>query len=463
MKKKFFGCVGAVLGILVALIPIPALDQHARIALGVLVWAIVWWIAQVLPDYITALFMVVLFIVAAKVPTTVAFSAFSNSTWWLLLAAFGLSLGVTKSGLMRRISLYVLKLFPANYRGQVLGLLVVGTVTAPFIPSMSAKAAMLAPLSLGISDSMGYERKGKQASGLFLAMLTGLRNPGPLFLSASVLGYAFLGQFPETVRAQYTIPRWFLHALLWFVIATALNFIALLILYKPKNEQLKDKDSLDEQLQVLGPISKKEKYMLAVLFFTMVLWITENLHGIPSHVTAILALCFTIAGQIYDKAAFKAELNWDSILFMGVVLGLASVFDYLGINTWIVTECSPLFQSLAANPWLLVIGIGVLTVLLRFIIVSELAFANIFLVFAVPLSISLGINPWVVAFAVYALVNPWFFLYQNPVYMAAFYATDGEMISHGTAAKYCFIYIFICLIALAASIPYWLTLNAFYL
>ena len=66
---------------------------------------------------------------------------------------------------------------------------------------------------------------------------------------------------------------------------------------------------------------------------------------------------------------------------------------------------------------------------------------------------------WIVGFAVYAMVNPWFMKYQNPIYMAAFYSVDGRMVDHAPMAAYCGVYMAICLAGLMVSVPYWQTLG----
>lgn len=457
MRKMIFAVSGVVVGAIVTLLLPDTLCLDARAVLGILAWAIVWWIAGVLPDFVTAIGMGALFVAACHVPTQTAFSAFSGSSWWLLMTAFGLSLGVTKSGLMHRISLYVLKLFPSTFAGQVLGLMSVGAVTAPFIPSMSAKTAMMVPLAMEISDSIGYERKSSAANGLFLAMLVGVRNPGPLFISSSVLGYAFLGQYPAEFAETYTMGYWFVGALPWFVCVSGLSFLTIYLLFRSKTDTAQnfDFDIVKQELEALGKMSGKEKKMLFIILGTMLLWATESLHGIPSHIVAMAALCMTIAGGVLTAKQFSAEMNWGSILYIGVVLGLSSVFAELGINDWLVNISTPVFYLFSENPYLLLLCVGGMTVLLRFVIVSEVALVGIIMTFLVPLSMSLDIQPWVIGFAVYALISPWFFAYQNPVYMAAFYAVDGQMIRHRPVALYCIVYTLICLIGLALSIPYW--------
>ncbi len=314
---------------------------------------------------------------------------------------------------------------------------------------------MLAPLSQGISRSMGYADKSRSSAGLFLAMLTGLRNPAPLFISASVLGYTLLACYPESVQAQFSMGKWFLSASVWFLVISVLNYLALSRIFGPKGKARQAKIDFGDENARLGPMSRNEKAVLWIVGLTMLLWVTENYHGIPNHAAAIAALCAMLIFGIVPVKQLRSEMNWESLIFIGVVLGLAPSFEYLGINDKIVLICSPAVTAMASNLYVLLLGIGVITVLMRFVIVSELAFVNIFMAFVVPLAVGMGINPWIVGFAVYCFVNPWFFLYQNPVYMAAYYSTGGSMANEGNLAKYCAVYLCLCMVALAASIPVW--------
>lgn len=460
MKKALKLISGIALALIVLLIPIQGLSFAARAALAILCMAIVWWVLKVLPDFVTAMIMAALFVYVCGVPTEKVFYAFSGSTWWLLMTAFALSLGVSKCGLLKRISLGMLKLFPKSFSGQVFGLTAVGLVSAPFIPSMSAKSAIMAPISLGINDAMGYERKSKQAAGLFSAMLMGLRSPGPLLISASPLGYAFRAYYSDEINSIFTMSGWFIAALPWFIITTLLSVLMLLLLFRPKNE---GKVQSEIHADTLPPMGRKEKTMAAIISVTLILWVTEELHGCPPHIVAAAAVCIMLATNVLNVQEFRAEMNWDSVIFIGLALGIAQVFAHVSINDWIMEISSPVLSFCASKPAFFLLCVALATVLLRFIIVSEIAYLNIVMVFLVPISIGAGINPWVVGLTVYALISPWFFLYQNPVYMAAHYATRGEMVDSRQLVLPCLLYLVICTVAILLSIPYWMGRAIFFL
>ena len=485
-RRIKLGCAAAgalVAALLIATCPIPGLSYQATAVLGILIMAIVWWITGVLPEFVTAVVMAVLFVVVAGISVGATFSTFASSTWWLLLSAFTLGVGMKTSGLMRRIALAIVRKFPRTFRCQVIAQLVTGTVLGPLIPSLAVKGAMLAPLAMSIGDELGYERQGKRATGLFAAMLVGIRTVAPTIVSASVTGYALMATLPADVQEQFNMASWFVAALPWLVVVLALNYFLIMGMYgrgeasacdavedspsdtvgAPGNAQsfkqssrggtdLNDNQSIPDGL---GPLSAVEKRMLAIILMTVVLWATEPFHHISAMAVGLAALVFMFVLKVIDVPAFKSGVNWTSLLFIGIALGLGSVFAEAGLNDWVMRTCGPAFQALAGNPYLLVLGIGVITVVLRFLIVSEVAYLNLLMAFLVPMAASVGVNPWVLGFSAYALVIAWFAKYQSPIYLAAFYAVDGKMAKHSELAKYCGVYLATCLAGLVVCVPYW--------
>ena len=178
-------------------------------------------------------------------------------------------------------------------------------------------------------------------------------------------------------------------------------------------------------------MSAAEKKMLVIILATVALWVLEPLHGIPSVAVGLAGVACQLGFGVCGLKSFRSSLNWESLLFIGTAMGLATVFSYTGIDAWVVNLVGPVMQRLAFSPFAFIAGVALATVVLRFVIASEMAFINIFMAFMAPMAVSLGINPWVVGFAVYAMVNPWFLMYQNPIYMAAFYSVDGRMVNHG--------------------------------
>ena len=463
-RRIKLGCAAAgalAAAVLIATCPIPGLSYRATAVLGILIMAIVWWITGVLPEFVTAVVMAVLFVAVAGISVGATFSTFTSSTWWLLLSAFTLGVGMKTSGLMKRIALAIVRKFPRTFRCQVIAQLVTGTVLGPLIPSLAVKGAMLAPLAMNIGDELGYERQGKRATGLFVSMLVGIRTVAPTIVSASVTGYALMATLPADVQEQFNMATWFVAALPWLVVVLVLNYFLIMGIYgrgEKAGESSRggtDEGASQPASDGLGPLSAVEKRMLAIILVTVVLWATEPFHHVSAMAVGLAALVAMFVLKVIDVPAFKSGVNWTSLLFIGIALGLGSVFAEAGLNDWVMQTCGPAFQALAGNPYVLVLGIGIITVVLRFLIVSEVAYLNLLMAFLVPMAASVGVSPWVLGFSAYALVIAWFAKYQSPIYLAAFYAVDGKMAKHSALAKYCGAYLATCLVGLAISVPYW--------
>ena len=157
MKKKVIGEVISILlaAVIALMAPPDGLTRQSMIVLGVLVWAVANWIIRWFDDYVVAMMMCFMFAAFKAVSFNVAFNGFSTSTWWILIGALAIGVGVNKSGLLKRVSLGALRLFPPTYRGQVMAMIGAGTVAAPLIPSTTAKCAITAPIAMGIADQLG--------------------------------------------------------------------------------------------------------------------------------------------------------------------------------------------------------------------------------------------------------------------------------------------------------------------
>lgn len=475
LKKAASAIAGVVVCAAIALSPLPGLSDSGCMVLGILACAIVWWVFSVLPEYVTALLMAVAMVLVAGIDGSIVFSAFSSSTWWLLVGAFGLGIAMQQSGLLDRIAQAIVKLFPSRFAAQSFAIMLVGTLIGPLIPAMNAKTAMLAPLAQRMGEKLGYKPFSKQMTGMFLSMLVGVRNVAPFLISASVAGYVVLGLLPDQVQQQFDMLSWARAALPWFLFVWIANYLLIVRLYGNRAQgfgngvAVEGEGSNGGSAKTIGrddhagPMSRRETCMAVIMVATAALWVTESVHGVPAYLVAIVALCACGACGIINRVTFRSGIIWDSLVFTGVVLGLAPVFSSTGVDTWIVSKANPFIVGLAGEPVLFVVGIALATVAIRFVIASEMAFLNVFLAFMVPVAVSVGVNPWIVGFAAYTLVGSWFTLYQNPVYLAGYFAVDGKMSRHVDNALYCVVYCAICIVGLIVSVPYWLSCGIYWL
>ncbi len=456
-KTKTAGAVLAiVIGVYVAFLPPPeGLTVAAMKALGIAIWAVVFWVLEIMPEYVTGLIMCTLWSMLKVVPFDRAFANFSASTWWILVGAFGLGVAATKCGLLKRISLVILKLFPPTFLGQVLGLLGAGLVVSPLIPSGNARGAIASPIALAISDSLRYERKSPGACGLFGAMFLGFCVIGsPLFLSGSFTNYVTVGLFPKSYQ-DVTWTSWLLAALPWGVIVFTGMALAIYLLYKPADSVALPRQFGAEQLANLGPMSRDEKITMIVLLTTLLLWMTETLHKIASGEVAVASICALLALKVINREDFRKGIDWAAVIYIGCILNMATVVQVLKIDVWLGHTLESTIASFLSNIYLFLLVLVLTIYLARLIVVSMTSTAVIFTLILTPVVTAHGIHPWIIAFVAFASANIWYFFFMNGFYLLAFYATGGEMVEHRKMIKLSLAYSIVSIIGFLASVPYW--------
>lgn len=459
-KKNLQGVIGAVvgiiLGVLIAVIPPPAgLTPQAMQAVAILVWGLSYFSFKVMPEYLIALLMCVLWAGFKVVPFGTAFASFQGTTWWLVVGVMGIGIAVKKSGLLGRTALLAMQLFPPTFRGQVLSMLTVGTVIAPLMPSTTVKIAIAGPISVGIAEYLGFKRQSNGLAGLFMSMYMGFSVNGTLFLSASFLSYMMLGALPAATQAQFTWLNWTLMMIPYGIVLLIGSYFAAVMLYKPEEEKTVNKDFITAKIAALGPISRDEKITLIILLISLCFWITESFHHISSTLVALVAMSALIICKVFGRTEFQNDLGWGLLVMLGGLLNIGPVMHGVHLDKWIGSVLSPYLGQIVSQPYLFVAVLAILIYLARFVI-DLAAGITLFTVVLIPIAQQAGINPWVVGMISYVSCCIWNLYYQNGNFLVAFSVIGGEdTVPYSKTVRMSMAYMVISIIGLWVSVPYW--------
>ncbi len=456
--KKFLSeILAVVLGVSAAFIPPPiGLTVHSMWVIGLMVWAIVNWMLRPIPEYAAALIMCCMWGVFGIMPFQDIFSEFGSPTMWLIIGVLGMGAAITKSGLLGRLTLSVMKLFPTSFNGQIMAVITTGVLVAPLIPSTTAKVSIAAPIVSEVGDTLGLEKRSSGMSGLLLAMYTGFSLTGPMFFSASYFGGIVLGSFSEEFSSRFTWTFWFIAALPWSVVLLLCSYFMITKMYAPKDSKNISKTFIQDKINALGPMSNKEKITAAVMCLCVIAWIFEAKIGIPAVIPAVLGLCLLTAFDVFSVSDYSAKIPWGTVTFIGGIFAMAKVLGRVGINEWISLTIKPYMAALTSNPYIFVSVTALAIFMIRFVVVDSITPITVFTSILAPICIDAGIHPWIGAFIVYTMILTWVVKYQNSQFLIAIEAAGGEeKINHSEASKFCFVYLAIAISGLLISVPYW--------
>ena len=98
------------------------LTREAVKYLAVLAAMVFMLISGVFDEHVVILATLAICVVLGVAPFSTIFSAYSGTTMWMVLTILPITVVIQKSGLMNRIALWLLNLFPSSYKWQLFSL-----------------------------------------------------------------------------------------------------------------------------------------------------------------------------------------------------------------------------------------------------------------------------------------------------------------------------------------------------
>jgi hypothetical protein len=191
-----------------------------------------------------------------------------------------------------------------------------------------------------------------------------------------------------------------------------------------------------------------------VLLFTVTGWLTAPYHGIDGAWIAIIAFATLVNTGIIDWNMLRKGIDWELLIHMGVTLAIPTLLKQAKIDQWLVDIMSPLILPFMDSPVWFFLIIALLTYALKLIFTSFLAVVTLS-VALLPLSIDVGMSPWIIAMIILIASEVWFFPYQVDWHMLAYSTTDGKGFSYPLMCRINIFYAIAYIIALIVAIPYW--------
>lgn len=461
MKKGLKIAIPLLAAVLISVIPAPeGLTQPAMIYAGIFVCVVAWLIVRAVPDWAAFLVAIAAYVVFGLAKFSDVFASFSDSTIWVLFGAFGISTVIAKTGLVKRLAFWVLRMFPETYVGQLSAFFTTGIVISPFIPALIGKGVIMSPIAAAASKALGYAKRSKAATGIFLAV----------WVTTGILGYAFMtgaapvlitiGMLPSDQQADWTWTRWFLACAVWFVIVAVLSYIVILFLSgaSKKGEgaiAAPEKGFAKKQLEKMGPMSSAEKATIVLLVVAVIGWIFGSKIGLSAAVVSVAVFAIMATIGLADTKDVTEKMPWDTLILIGGILSLASLLTKLGISTWLAGVMEPIASPIVSNPYVYVFAVCVLTYLVRLVVVSSTATQVIFLAALGGVATATGINPFVTLFVCGASTNVWHLRFTNNVFIPILRATGDDMCEHEDTVPFDIAFMVINTVACLASVPVW--------
>ncbi|MFN3868709.1 MAG: SLC13 family permease [Hyphomicrobiaceae bacterium] len=319
------------------------LTSQGRLVLIVLLLAILGWAATPINDTAVAVGAALALVVSGAIDSKDLYGALGHELIWLLIAAFIMAAVLRASGMVEPLLLSVSRLGGTVSR---LFYLMTGAIaaTAVFIPSTSARAALLLPVFVLLAERIASKRVVRALSLLFptiilLSAAGSLTGAGAHLLAAEILR--------EKSQRAIDVLDWMILAMPIALISSfAATAIILRVFLSPAERRRR---VVIEDVAVKQP-EPRSRAIVLVMAGTVATWIAQPLHGFGMGIVALAGafamLC--VAGPLLKpKQAFKA-VEVELIVFLALTYALANAMISTGVDTWLAARLSAVVPGLAS-------------------------------------------------------------------------------------------------------------------
>lgn len=352
------------LAVIIWLIPAPeGLSTQAWHMLAIFVSVICAILLQPLPSGAIMIIGLCVAIFTKTLPQSKALAGFSSGTVWLIFSAYVLSIGFVQTGLGKRIAYRMLSWFGGSSLGIAYALGIADLVVAPATPSVTARSGgIILPIARSINETLD-SRPGPTGKkiGDFLIMSCFQVTPvtGAMFLTGMAANPLAASLAAKTIDVDISWGTWALAGLLPGLLCFLLTPLLAYFLIKPEMKNTPQGRQMGHSgLEEMGPMSTSEKLLALIFVLGLLGWGTSILTKLSSTSVGlgIVALLF-IFKVIEWKAVLSDRAAWDTVIWFGAIISLATGLSDLGFIEWMTGEFGTAFSGWSGIATFVILGL----------------------------------------------------------------------------------------------------------
>jgi DASS family divalent anion:Na+ symporter len=341
-------------GVILYFLPIPGLNHEQSRLAGIFVATIIALVAQPVRMGVSVLVAMTLLALARTLPPAKILSGFSNVTVWLVFTAFLFAKAVTATGFGTRIGYLFVQRFARTPLRLGYSMAAADLVLAPFIPSDTARGGgVICPIAQSVASAFGSEpgpTAGRIGSFLMLVSFHTTYVASAMFLTGMAAN-PLIAEFASKIgHVELTWLRWFSGAVVPGLLTLSLVPWLLFRVVKPEvRDTAPARELARAELARMGPLSREEKWLVAIMIGVMGGWVTSPWHGILNTFVALAGVSAILLARVLTWDDLLAEHRaWDALIWFGPLVMMADQLNEIGV---IKILSGKLFGLMAGWPW----------------------------------------------------------------------------------------------------------------
>ncbi|MFD1564227.1 SLC13 family permease [Haloarchaeobius amylolyticus] len=421
-RRQQIGFVlGPLLFALIFLSPTPSgLSAAGKAVAAATAWIAVWWMSEAIPIPATSLLPIVLFPLTGALPVADTTPSYGHPLIFLFMGGFFLAMAMQRWGLHRRIALRTIKAVGTEPSRLILGFMLATAFLSMWV-SNTATVMMMTPIALAVIyqtadliDETGLEvdtSEGNFSFGiaLMLCIAYGASVGGVATLIGTPPNVLFAGQADALFGQSVSFAEWMLYGVPIAAIGLVAVYTYVTRAVSPQFAELPaGADTIDRELERLGPMDRQEKWVAVVFAGMATAWIgsslLEPLVGVapPADADTIVAIggamvLFTLPTTTAegDRTFLldwtnAVDIPWGVILLFGGGLAIASGFGDTGLAAWIGER----LELLAGVPMIAILFAVVVMTIFLTEVTSNTATTAMLMPILAGVAVGIGVHPF---------------------------------------------------------------------
>ena len=333
---------------------LPGLNSQQEHLVAVFVATIISLVAQPVRMGVSVIVAMTFLAVSGILTPAKTLSGFSNVTVWLIFTAFLFSRAFTATRFGIRVGYLFVGRFGRTPLSLGYSIAMADLVLAPFIPSDTARGGgVVFPITRSVASAFGSE-PGPTARriGSFLVLVSfhATYTASAMFLTGMAANPLIADFALKLGGVQLTWLRWFSGSIVPGALTMA---IVPWLLFKLVGPEILDtapaRELARNELARMGPLSREEKWLIAIMIGVMAGWVGSPWHGINNTFVALSGLSAILLAKVLSWDDLLAEHRaWDALIWFAPLIMMAEQLNELGVVKIFSTK---LFGVMAGWSW----------------------------------------------------------------------------------------------------------------
>ena len=357
------GMLTILVGIVLWFLPVPeGLKPAAWHMFAIFVATIIGFILHPIPIGGVALIAVGLTGFLKVLKPAEALSGFGNATIWLIVGAYMFAKGFIKTGLGRRIAYVIMSQIATSSLKLGYSLAITDFIVSPATPSNTARGGgILYPIVRSLCTAFQSEPDDgtRKRIGNYLMLSTFECDciTSSLFLTSVAPNLLVAKLAKDVTGLDITWGTYALATILPGIIALIITPYLVYKLATPELTQTPEAPQLaKDELQKMGPMSSAETTVLIAFLAALAMWATTSFTGLNATMIALVCIGFILVrGALEWNEKKKKKGAWDTLVWMGGLMSLATGLAKLGFVKWIATGISGSLKGIDPMTTLLIL------------------------------------------------------------------------------------------------------------